>query len=112
MRYRKRPSGQEKSRRPQPKPLGGALHNAVKSLGISRNYGWLVVTKWPNIVGEQIARRSRAFRYDDGRLFIAVPDAPWRQELALQTDHLLKKIHTLPFGHVVKELRFVQGEKG
>ena len=107
------------SKRPQnkarkaPKPIAGVIEKVVKSLGIAKSYhGWLVVTKWPEIVGEQIAKAARAFRFDDGVLFIAVPDAVWRQNLAMETDTILQKIRSYPFGRVVTQLRFVQGEKG
>ncbi|MEW5994400.1 MAG: DUF721 domain-containing protein [Candidatus Zixiibacteriota bacterium] len=110
---RNRPPDKGKARGKAPKPIAGAIENAVKSLGISKSYhGWLVVTQWPEIVGERIAGRTRAFRFDDGTLYVAAPDAAWRQELAMQTDELMQKIHSYPYGRVVKQLRFVQGEKG
>jgi predicted nucleic acid-binding Zn ribbon protein len=106
-------SGQRKKRGQQPKPIGGVIENVVRSLGISRSYhGWLVVSRWPDIVGEHIAKASRAFRFEEGTLYVAVPEASWRNELSLQIEDILKKIHSYPFGRVVKELRLVQGEKG
>ncbi len=111
--HQNRTPDRRKAKAKAPKPIGGAIEDAVRSLGISKTYhGWLVVTRWSEIMGPQIARRARAFRYDDGTLLIAVPDATWRQELAMQTDELLKKIRSFPFGRVVKQLRFVRGEKG
>jgi predicted nucleic acid-binding Zn ribbon protein len=99
--------------RKTPKPIAGAVEKLVKSLGISRSYhGWLVVTKWPQIVGEQVAKAAKAFRFDDGVLFIAVPDAAWRQNLAMETDTILQKIRSYSFGRVVTQLRFVHAEKG
>ena len=96
-----------------PQPVGGVIEKVVKSLGISRSYhGWLVVSKWPEIVGERVAARSRALRYSEGTLQVAVPDDTWRQELSMEREAILRKIHGYPFGRVVKELRFVQGEKG
>ncbi|MFQ6007873.1 MAG: DUF721 domain-containing protein [Candidatus Zixiibacteriota bacterium] len=99
--------------RKTPKPIAGAVEKLVKSLGISRSYhGWVVVSKWPQIVGEQVAKVARAFRFDDGVLYVAVPDAAWRQNLAMETDTILHKIRSYPFGRVVTQLRFVHAEKG
>jgi predicted nucleic acid-binding Zn ribbon protein len=71
-----------------------------------------VVNRWPEIVGEQIARRTQAVRFEDGILYVAVPDAAWRQELAMQTENILREIHNLPYGQAVKQLRLVHGRKG
>lgn len=104
---------QPSKRRLQPVPMGGIVERLIASMGLQRNYyGWLVVSQWGEIVGEHYARRSRAFRFDDGILHVAVEDASWRQMLALDSEKVLKIIHEYPHGHVVKELRLVRGEKG
>ncbi len=109
MNYGNRPS----KGRTQPKPLGGIIDKVVRSLGLSRNYnGWLVVSRWPQIVGEGIAEQAKAVRYDEGTIFVVVPDASWRHNLSLETERILKKIHTLPYGKGVRQLRLVSGEKG
>ena len=96
-----------------PKPIAGVIEKVVQSLGISKSYhGWLVVSNWPDIVGKQIARAATAVRFDDGTLYVAVPDAAWRQNLAMETESILRKIRSYPYGRAVRQLRFVQGEKG
>ena len=71
----------------------------------------MMVSKWPKIVGEHYSRRSRAFRFADGVLYVAVEDAAWRQQMAMDTEKILKIIHAYPNGRVVKSLRLVRGEK-
>jgi predicted nucleic acid-binding Zn ribbon protein len=112
--YNNRPSRQSGKKAPTtPKPIAGVMENVVKSLGIARSYhGWLAVTKWPEIVGDQVAKVAKAFRFADGVLFVAVPDSVWRQTLSMQADDILQKIRSYPFGRAVIQLRFVQGEKG
>ncbi|HWR84276.1 MAG TPA: DUF721 domain-containing protein [Candidatus Deferrimicrobium sp.] len=113
MHYQNRSTVKGKARYKGPKPLGGVIENVVRSLGISNSYhGWLVVSKWPEIVGEHIAHATKAVRFEDGTLFVAVPDASWRQELAMQIDEIMQKIRSYPFGRAVTQVRFVQGEKG
>jgi predicted nucleic acid-binding Zn ribbon protein len=83
------------------------------SLGLKdRDHGWLIVQQWPEIVGSHVARRSHAVRYDDGVLYVAVSDAVWRQELAMQVENILKEIHSLPHGRIIKKLRLIHGMKG
>jgi len=98
--------------RKSPAPIAGIVDGIVASLGLTRQYhGWLMVSKWPEIVGEHYARRSRAFRFTDGVLYVAVEDAAWRQQMAMDTEKILKIIHAYPNGRVVKSLRLVRGEK-
>ena len=67
---------------------------------------------WPEVVGETIARISKAVRFEEGILFVSVPDSAWRQELAMQTESTLGKIQSMPHGHVVKKIRLIGNEKG
>jgi predicted nucleic acid-binding Zn ribbon protein len=85
----------------------------MASLGLTgRYYGWLMVARWPQIVGDSIARNARAIGFEDGVLTLAVPSDTWRQELQLQSEAILREIHAVPGGRVVKRLRLVRGEKG
>ena len=100
-----------RSRRPQ--PVAMIVEKVVGKLGLSGSYhGWMVVENWPEIAGEYIAKRSRAFRFADGVLYVAVPDAAMRHELSMQSESIMEKIKSLPYGRAVKELRLVRFEKG
>ncbi len=108
--HRKVPSDKPKR---HPKPISGVIGKAMASVGLAGSYnGWQVVNKWPDIVGPAIARKATATQWEDGCLFVAVRDAAWRQELAMKKDELLEKIHSLPYGKSVKEIRLVHGTKG
>jgi predicted nucleic acid-binding Zn ribbon protein len=97
----------------RPKSFAGVLGKVISSLGLSNTYnGWLVVTRFNEIVGPAIAGKANAVGYEDGCLFVAVKDAAWRQELAMRHDELLEKIRKLPYGQSVKHIRLVQGTKG
>ena len=88
------------------KPISGILDKVIKSFGLSRNYnGWLVVSNWDKIVGKEIADHARAVKYEDGCLFVSVEDSAWRQQLSMSLESLLKKIHSLPYGNAVKQIR-------
>ena len=97
----------------KPSPISGVIASVIKSLGLTGKYnGWQVVDQWPEIVGEHIANVSRAFRFDDGVLYVAVKDASWRQNLAMELEAILAKIRSYPYGRAVKHIRLVSGEKG
>lgn len=88
------------------------MDGIVASLGLTQQYhGWRMVSEWAEIVGEYYARRSRAFKFSEGVLYVAVEDAGWRQQMAMDTEKILKIIHAYPNGRVVKSLRLVRGEK-
>jgi len=85
----------------------------MRSLGLKKSFdGWQVVTSWPEIVGEDVSRRAAAIRYEDGVLYVAVPDDSWRQQLSMQTEMILQKIHSYPFGRAVESIRLQRGKKG
>jgi predicted nucleic acid-binding Zn ribbon protein len=97
----------------EPARIGGAIGKLMQSLGLKRPYdGWQVVVNWPEIVGDEISSRAEAIRYENGTVFVVVPDDSWRQQLSLQTEMILEKIHSYPYGRAVKTLRLVKGKKG
>lgn len=102
--------GNSYDRSRQPRPISSVVGKVIRSLGMSRDYhGWIVVSKWPEIVGPAFAKQSRARRYRDGVLVVSVPDDSWRQELAMQTEEIMRKIQALPFGRSVKKIRLERG---
>lgn len=97
----------------KPKPIGGVVDAVIGSLGLGKSYdGWQVVGRWPEIVGEQIARRAKAIRFDDGVLYVVVEDASWRQNLAMEIKNILATIHKYPFGRAVTNVRLTGTERG
>jgi predicted nucleic acid-binding Zn ribbon protein len=94
-------------------PIGGVIEQVIGRLGYLKNYhGWQVVSQWPEIVGEHYARHCRAFRFEDGVVFVAVNDDIWRQRLSLESDIIIEKIRGFAFGKSVRKLRLVRQEKG
>jgi predicted nucleic acid-binding Zn ribbon protein len=91
----------------QPKPLGAAIQELAKHLGLERNLEeYQVITSWQDIVGEQIAKVTQAQRIENGVLFVGVSTAPWRAELSMKRMEIMKKINSILGKSVVKEIRF------
>jgi len=60
---------------------------------------------WPVVCGAEVASRTRAVSFANGRLTIEVPDVAWRTQLAEFTPRYLSGLNDL-LGAVVKEVRF------
>ncbi len=100
-------NGEKKKIRPQ--PISGVIGKMMSSLGISKTYnGWMVVEKWPEIVGKELAQRAKAIRFENGILFIAISDDAWRQEISMKSEELISQIHTYPFGRSIKQIRLIK----
>lgn len=90
------------------KSLNDALGELVESLGIGKKlHEYEAVTRWEEIVGEQIAKVSAPTRIDKGALVVKVSNGPWRNELTLRKEEIISKINTTLGEGVVRDIRFV-----
>jgi predicted nucleic acid-binding Zn ribbon protein len=88
--------------------VGPLMEKILAGFGLLHDLsGWRVVTGWPQIVGNKIAEVSKAVRFSDDTLLVSVPDDGWRQQLSLEVDEILNKIHSLPGGKVVRRIHFI-----
>ena len=60
---------------------------------------------WPVVCGSEVASRTRAVSFAEGRLTVEVPDANWRTQLAEFTPRYISGLNDL-LGAVVKEVKF------
>ncbi|TLY29659.1 MAG: DUF721 domain-containing protein [Ignavibacteria bacterium] len=65
-----------------------------------------ILDAWPRIVGSQIASVSTAERMRDGKLFVHVPQAEWRNELIFLKKDLIEKINTAMHQDIVNDIIF------
>ncbi len=95
----------------QPSRLGDLIENLVKSSGQSSQfYGWRVVSRWPDLVGPEIARISKAVRFSEGILTVVVEKDVWRQELEMQLEEILARIWQQPGGNAVRKIVLKAGK--
>jgi predicted nucleic acid-binding Zn ribbon protein len=88
--------------------IGSLMENILAGYGLLHNLGgWRIVTRWTEIVGEKIADVSNAIRFSNDTLLVSVPDDGWRQQLSLDVDDILEKVHAIPGGKVVKKIHFI-----
>lgn len=65
------------------------------------------VTRWNEIVGEQIGSVTEAVRIDKGVLVVRVSNGPWRNELTLMKSAILEKVNRRIGQGKVRDIRFV-----
>jgi predicted nucleic acid-binding Zn ribbon protein len=95
------------SGRNQPKAVGAAIQDLAKHLGLEKHLeDYQVITSWPDVVGDQIAKVTEAQRMENGILFVGVSTAPWRAELSMKRMEIIQKINGMFGKSVVKEIRF------
>ena len=65
------------------------------------------VLAWPVVCGAEVASRTKAVSFADGRLTVEVPDATWRSQLAAFTPRYLSGLNELLGSQTICDLRFV-----
>ena len=79
----------------KPSAIGDLIRGRLATLGIARKVKEAGVTvSWPELVGPEIAAHTRVIKLDAGRLFVAVDEPTWRQELTYQKQTIREKINT------------------
>jgi predicted nucleic acid-binding Zn ribbon protein len=98
-------SGDRKRSRPQ--PVGDILPGVLDELGLrERMAARGQLDAWPRVVGEQVARHSRALDLSDGVLVIQADHAAWRQELTLLVPRIIERYNELFGEGTVVEIRW------
>jgi predicted nucleic acid-binding Zn ribbon protein len=96
-----------KTSRATTKPVGTALADLVRSLGIqSKLLEYDAVVFWEEAVGERIARMTKATRIVQGVLFVQVKTSTWRNELTLRKKEIIDKLNARTGTIIVKDIKF------
>lgn len=96
-----------KTLRSSVKPIGSALNELVKGLGIQKKLQeYDAVVYWESVVGERIAQMTTATRILQGVLFVHVKTSTWRNELTLRKKEIIDKLNIVIGINVVKDIKF------
>ena len=95
----------------RPLLANGILRSTLVKLGIDKEIArYRFVLYWKEIVGEEIAKRTRPDSLKYGRLTIRVSDSIWAQELSFQKEVILKRLRRyLDEGTIVRDVVFQVG---
>jgi predicted nucleic acid-binding Zn ribbon protein len=93
--------------KPGAKLIGGGISSVLTSLGIGPKIKqYEMLEAWPEIVGKQIAGVATAERITDGKLFVHVEQAVWRNELVFLKKDLIEKINSAMHQEIVHDIIF------
>lgn len=92
---------------PTPRSIRNSIDKALASLGLTKKIDeYKVLDLWPTVVGERIANVTIAERMYDGKLYIHVTRAPWRNELVFLKKEIKEKINAAMGGEIVSDIIF------
>jgi predicted nucleic acid-binding Zn ribbon protein len=87
--------------------IGDVLPSLLRRFGLEQRFKeQAVLTLWPDVVGPEIAARTRASRIDKGVLYIRVDHGAWIQELHFIEKDLLRKLRAAAPGVELQRIRF------
>ncbi len=69
-----------------------------------------VLELWPEIVGEQLAKVTRAKGLDDATLFVEVRSSAWLMELSMMKDDFLERVNERLGDVALERIVFVLAE--
>ena len=95
------------TRRPSSKSLASAIDEVIDTFSLTKVRQYDALTRWGEIVGEQIARVSEPVRIDKGTLIVRVSNGPWRNELTLMKSTILAKVNEALTKEKIRDIRFV-----
>lgn len=109
--YRINSKSAQKKKSRQPTVVGQVLSQALKNYGLEQDLArYQFVLHWKDIVGAEVAKRTKPETLRNGRLTIKVSDSAWAQELSFQAPLIIKQLQKhLSEGQLVKELFFRVG---
>lgn len=87
--------------------IGDVLPDLLRRLGLEQRFKeQQLLTLWPEVVGPELAARTRASRIDRGVLHVHVGHGAWMQELHFIERDLVVKLRAAAPGVELKRIRF------
>jgi len=87
--------------------IGKSIDGIFKSGALARGAaGWRAVERWSHVVGDDIAARTRAVRYERGTLYVEVSSSSWVQELTYLKRQITKELNADVGSAAVMDIRF------
>lgn len=91
----------------RPKSLGDVLGEVIDQMGIQQKLDEArAVESWYEVAGISINEVTERVWIDRKRMFIKVSSSVWRQELHLQRNEWLERIHEVVGREVIQEIVF------
>lgn len=95
-------------RRNEPQPLGTVLIRQILDRGWAPQMArGMILTRWPEIVGEELAAQVRIDSFDEGTLLLRAASTAWATQLRYLQDRILARIAEEVGDGVVTRLRII-----
>lgn len=92
----------------KPERAGAAVEALLKELGLWKAYReFRVLDYWADAAGEIIARVTTPESIQHGRLYVAVENSAWRNELTFYKRDIIERLNERAEEDVVKDIIFV-----
>ena len=93
--------------------IGGTLRRVLEEAGLAAALrGWTAIELWPEVVGEAAARRSRAVRFESGRLVVEVDGPAWTSQLNYLKRTIVARLNARLGDEVIREIQFTPSGGG
>lgn len=87
-----------------------ALSSTLKRYGLVERFAeYEFILSWREIVGEEIAKRSRPECFQNGSLIVRVCNSTWAQELAFQKHVILHRLRKHLENEAIEDVVFTVG---
>ena len=97
--------------RPGPTRVGAVLSNVLEKHGLREQVQRMEVLElWPEIVGEQLAKVTRARSVADAVLIVEVRSSAWLMELSMMKGDFLARVNERLGDVSLERIVFVQAE--
>ena len=78
----------------KPSTIGDLIRGRLATLGLARKIKEAGIgVSWPELVGPEIAAHTHVIKLEAGKLFVAVDEPAWRQELTYQKQQIRERIN-------------------
>jgi predicted nucleic acid-binding Zn ribbon protein len=85
--------------------IGQILNKYLTDLGIYKPIkSYKALNLWHEVVGEKISKVTEPERLSDGKMFVKVKNASWRNELVFHKRDIIDKINRAVGSSVVKDI--------
>jgi predicted nucleic acid-binding Zn ribbon protein len=92
--------------------VGEVLDKVIRKLGLEKELaGQAALAEWDPVVGERIARVTRARDVSRGTLFVEVRSSPWLSELNLMRHDLIRRLNARLSGARIERIVFLLAER-
>ena len=91
--------------------VGDILPAVLKSIGLDQKLKEReILACWAEVVGEEIAARTRAVKIDHAILFVHVDHSAWMQELHFMEKEIIERLKKKKPNIKIRKIRFGTGK--